>query len=29
MEMAGKKIPLDKVIIGAQGDILSTERLAA
>jgi hypothetical protein len=29
MEMAGKKIPLEKVVIGAQGDLLSTERLAA
>jgi ferredoxin len=29
MEIAGKKIPLEKVVIGAQGDILGTERLAA
>jgi Fe-S-cluster-containing hydrogenase component 2 len=29
MQMAGKSIPLEKVIIGAQGDILGTERLAA
>lgn len=29
MQMAGKSIPLEKVVIGAHGDILGTERLAA
>jgi len=29
MELAGKKIPVEKVVIAARGDILGTERVAA
>jgi len=29
MEMSGKKIPMEKIIISARGDILGSERLAA
>ena len=29
MEMAGKKIPLEKVVIGTRGDVLGKEKLAA
>jgi len=29
MEMAGKKIPMEKVVISARGDVLGRERLAA
>jgi len=29
MEIAGKRVPMEKVIISARGDVLATERLAA
>jgi hypothetical protein len=29
MQMSGKKIPIEKAIISARGDLLGSERLAA